>query len=54
MRTFIKYLIKLPKSKQPGRGVLLVRSERITIKEGDEAKDRYHRFIDDIAPRNQT
>ena len=31
----------------------LVSSERITVKEGDEAKDQYHRFIDDIVPRNE-
>ena len=31
----------------------LVSSARIPVKEGDEAKDQYHRFIDDIVPRNE-
>ena len=31
----------------------LVSSGRITVRGGDEAKDQYHRFIDDIVPHNK-
>ena len=31
----------------------LVSSESITVKEGYEAKDQFHRFIDDIVPCNE-